>query len=366
MPGLRSGVTVLIAVCMGAHSRAEEPQQLLLYVAAPGVRNYTEWGGAGLVVFDVRDGYRFVRRIETPASRREEPENIKGICAHAASQSLYFTTLTRLYRVDLATDATLYERELPGGCDRLNITPDGKWLYVPSLEREHWHVVDAATGNVSTRLVTNSQAHNTICSLDGRWAYLAGRGSPVLAIADVATQSLARSCGPFSDKIRPFTVNGRGTLVYVTVDNLLGFELGDLTAGKPLARVEVQGFKLGKPARHGCPSHGIALSPDEREIWVCDAVNRRLHVFDATQSPPRQGASIALREEPGWVSFSLDGRRVYASTGEVIDAATKQVVAALADEQGRQVHSEKLLEIAFEGRRAVAAANQFGVGQVTK
>ena len=45
--------------------------------------------------------------------------------------------------------------------------------------------------------------------------------------------------------------------------------------------------------------YGI-FSPDEREVWVCDAANRRVHVFDATVMPPRQVTSIALREEPGW------------------------------------------------------------------
>ena len=44
--------------------------------------------------------FAFVKRIETPASRLAKPENIKGICAHAATARLYFTTLTRLYCPD--------------------------------------------------------------------------------------------------------------------------------------------------------------------------------------------------------------------------------------------------------------------------
>ena len=31
----------------------------------PGTRNYVEYGGVGLLVFDIDDGYRFVRRIPT-------------------------------------------------------------------------------------------------------------------------------------------------------------------------------------------------------------------------------------------------------------------------------------------------------------
>jgi hypothetical protein len=147
---------------------------------------------------------------------------------------------------------------------------------------------------------------------------------------------------------------------------LLGFEVGDLTTGKALHRVEVQGYKQGPIKRHGCPSHGIGLTPDEKELWISDAANMHMHVFDATAMPPGQVASIQLRDEPGWVTFSLDGKFAYPSTGEVIDTATKRVIATLSDEQGRAVQSEKLLEIDFEGDRPIRAGDQFGLGRVTR
>jgi len=89
-----------------------------------------------------------------------------------------------------------------------------------------------------------------------------------------------------------------------------------------------------------------------------------MHVFDATASPPSQVASIAVREEPGWITFSIDGHYAYPSTGDVIDVDTRKIVTGLTDEQGTAVHSEKLLEIDFEGNRAVRAGCQFGVGAV--
>jgi hypothetical protein len=170
--------------------------------------------------------------------------------------------------------------------------------------------------------------------------------------------------GPFGGSIRPFTVNGTKTRCFITVNDLLGFEVGDLTTGKVLHRVEVQGFHKGPTRRHGCPSHGIGLTPDEREIWVCDAANSRVHVFDASSTPPRQVAGIQLREQPGWVSFSLDGRFAYPSTGDVVDTKTKKVITGLQDEAGRAVHSEKLLEVVVKGGIPVRAGDQFGLGRV--
>jgi hypothetical protein len=78
--------------------------------------------------------------------------------------------------------------------------------------------------------------------------------------------------------------------------------------------------------------------------------------------PPKQVASIKLREQPGWVTFTLDGQYAYASTGEVIDTKTKRIAAALADETGRQVHSEKLLEIDFVDGQPARSGDQFGIG----
>jgi hypothetical protein len=126
----------------------------------------------------------------------------------------------------------------------------------------------------------------------------------------------------------------------------------------------VQGFKTGPVKRHGCPSHGIGLTPDEKEIWVVDAFNQQVHVFDNTVEPPRQGPSFSVREQPGWVTFSLDGKFGYPSTGEVVDVASKKIMTALADEEGRPVHSEKMVEIDFRDGKPVAVGDQFGVGRV--
>jgi hypothetical protein len=45
-------------------------EQHLLYVANPGTRNYVEYGGVGITVFDIDQNYKFVRRIPTGPSPR--------------------------------------------------------------------------------------------------------------------------------------------------------------------------------------------------------------------------------------------------------------------------------------------------------
>jgi len=350
-----------------AAERRNVAERKLLYVAAPGIRDYLEYGGHGILVFDIEAGHKFVKRIPSAGlDEQGKPLNVKGICASAPTGRLYITTTRTLMCFDLVSEKLLWEKPYEGGCDRMAITPDGKIIYLPSLEKEHWHVIDALSGEIIKKIITNSGAHNTVIGLDGRHAYLAGLKSPLLRVTDTKTHEVIREIGPFGNFVRPFTINGRQTRCFVNVNDLLGFEIGDLRSSKMLHRVEVQGFEKGPVKRHGCPSHGIALTHDEKEIWLCDSANRRLHIFDNTVTPPKQVASLEVRDEPGWVTFSINGRYAYPSTGEVIEVKTRKTVADLTDEKGAAVQSEKLLEIDFAGGRPVLAGNQFGLGAVER
>ena len=343
---------------------APEAARHFLYVAEPGIRNYVEYGGVGVLVYDMGQRHRFVRRIPTfDVPPGTEPENVKGIAAHAATSRLYVTTHKRLAAFHLATDRMLWSRAYEGGCDRLAVSPDGRTLYVPSFEGPHWNVIDAMTGDVIEKVVTNSGAHNTVSGPAGANVYLAGLKSPKLFVLDAASRKVVREIGPFSNMVRPFTVNGSETVCLVNVNELLGFEMGDLKTGRMLYRVEVPGYNKGPVKRHGCPSHGVGFTPDESEIWVSDGANSAMHVFDATKTPPAYKETIRLRDQPGWITFSVDGRYAYPSTGEVIDTATKKIVATLSDEKGRMVQSEKVVEVVFDGSRVASTGDQFGIGR---
>jgi DNA-binding beta-propeller fold protein YncE len=355
---------VLIAAASVRPATRAAVEHHFLYVAEPGIRNYVEYGGVGVIVYDIDAGYKFVRRFptqEVPAG--QEPENVKGIAASAATGRLYVTTIRRLMAFDLKTDKKLWDKEMPGGADRLAVSPDGRTLYVPTLEGPQWNVVDAMTGDMRAGVVTNSGAHNTIYGSDGKRVYLAGLKSPMLKVADPSTNTVVQEIGPFANVIRPFTINGSQTRAYVNVNDLLGFEVGDMTTGKVLQHVEVQGFQKGEVKRHGCPSHGIALTPDEKELWLSDGHNSAVHVFDMTSPTPKQIATIKVRDQPGWITFRMDGKHVWPSTGEIVDAKTKKIVATLTDEQGRIVQSEKIVEVVFDGNRVVRTGDQFGIGQ---
>jgi hypothetical protein len=362
----RFSTLALLIVGLIAQITLAAAERRLLYVATPGIRDYLEYGGHGVIVFDIDNGHKFVKRIPLAGlDENGKPLNVKGVAAHAGTKRLYVTTTRTLTALDLQSEKILWEKSYAGGCDRLALSPDGKIIYMPSLEQGHWHVVDATTGGVIKRIETAAGAHNTIYSRDGTFCYLAGLRSPLLRVADTKTHIVVKEIGPFGNFIRPFTVNGAGTLCYINENGLLGFEIGDLNTGKVLHRIEVKDFEVGPTKRHGCPSHGIGLTPDEKEIWLTDAHNRRLHLYDNTVMPPKYIQSIELRDEPGWVTFTIDGQYAYPSTGDIIDVKTRKIIGGLTDEKGTAVQSEKLLEIDFADGHPTRAGDQFGIGRQT-
>ncbi|HXD78131.1 MAG TPA: hypothetical protein VN616_10015 [Puia sp.] len=342
-----------------------QAQERYLYVAVPGVRDYVGFGGHGVLVFDINNHHRFVKRIRTRGYHGNgEPSNVKGIAVSIPLHSLYVSTLETLERIDLETDSILWEKKFDGGCDRMAVSPDGLTMWLPSLENAFWNVVDCKTGNIIKKIPVYKRAHNTIYGRNGDLVYLDDIASPWLFIGDARRNEVVRKVGPFSNNIRPFTVDGREDRVFVTVDSLLGFEVGDLKKGTKIAQIAVMGWEPGHVKRHGDPSHGIGLTPDEKEIWLCDGHNMRLHVFSA-KPPYRQLTTIPVQDLPGWVTFSIDGKYAYPSSGEVIDVKTRRILTTLKDEHYNSVQSEKMLEIDFAGGRPVRSGNQFGIGAVT-
>src|SRR5438093_13258158 len=103
-----------LASVSGPHTPSAEHH--FLYVAEPGIRNYVEYGGVGVLVYDMDRNYSFVRRIPSQdVPEGTAPENVKGIAASAATGRLYVTTFGRVMAFDLTTDRKLWDRTYKGG-----------------------------------------------------------------------------------------------------------------------------------------------------------------------------------------------------------------------------------------------------------
>ena len=56
----------------------------------------------------------------------------------------------------------------------MSIAPDGSYLYLSSLEKDHWNVVAAKDGTFLAKINPETRSHNTIVGRNGMNTYLAG------------------------------------------------------------------------------------------------------------------------------------------------------------------------------------------------
>jgi DNA-binding beta-propeller fold protein YncE len=346
----------------------------LIYLTTPGTLEGTwDQNGTGIIVLDPTNNWSFVKRIptwEVPAS--SFPMQVAGVTASPATNMIYVAARGKLGAWDLKTEKMAWENVYDGlCCERPQIAADGSFMYVGADQaKDFWYVVNPKTGALLTKVVSpkSPNAHNLNLSYDDKLAFMSPNGK-VMGVSETASHKLVKTI-EFPDNVRPFVLNHDSTLIYSNLNNLLGFVIADVKTGQMLHRVEVTSYNWKEKwdvsprprIPHGCPSHGIMLTYDEREVWVSDGISDYIHIFDNTVSPPKQVASIKTAAGAYWLMPSLDGTLVYSSSAEVFDIKSRKRVGELKDEYGRPIYSEKLLDMLFVDGKLVEVANQFGNG----
>jgi hypothetical protein len=353
----------------------------LIYIATPGGESdepdSTVKNGEGIIVLDAKAGYAFVKRIplqNLPAPL--SPEEVSAMMADPVTNMLYISTRGHLIAMDLATEKVVWNNTYEPGtcCERGQITPDGLTLEVGSNLKDFHRVIDARTGAVKGVIQTPKSMfnHNMGMSADGKTVFDAPNGV-TMTVADMATMKATNTI-TFDDHVRVFVINHDASRVYANLNNLLGFEIADSKTGKIIKRVEAPAemwkAKWADPNQHffghGSAQHGLALTPDESEIWVTDDINNQMLIYDNEGQDNWKldpAKTIKLEHASNWVTMGLDGKIALSSSGDVIDVKAHKIIAQLKDERGNLIHSEKFLELAFDNNgHLMRAENQFAEG----
>ncbi len=382
VPQMSAGVFMLSVTAGGKSSNA-----LPLSISNPTPVQHYEYVFplGGIYVYDMDNAFKLVKQIPLPL-----PSAVRGVADSPATHTLYlsyggdgdFHGNGSMLAFDLLTEKVLWNVDYPTGIDSMAVTPDGKTIYMPTGELSPgntWNVIDASNGKVIGSISAGTGPHNTVVSLDGTRVYMGPRYSNNLVVASTATNTVIRNIGPLVSSVRPFTINGKQTLAFTTATGFLGFQVSDINTGKVLYTVPVAGFTVPSNTTLTAPSHGISLSPDEKEIWLMDATNSHVHVFDVSGLPgtaPKQVADLPTRsmqgiedpcdydcERDGWVQHSRDGRYVFVgNSGDVFDTTTRKVVINLDPLYNTRKH----LEIDWQNGLPISTTTRQGMGYVTQ
>ncbi|MGZ6281412.1 MAG: YncE family protein, partial [Ktedonobacteraceae bacterium] len=285
-----------------------------------------------------------------------------------------------LLKYDLIHNQVVWTQNYSFGIDSGAITPDGSTIYMPDGEAAYdgtWHIINTSDGSIKGTIftVTGNAAHNTIVGFSGQHVYLGGLNNPTFFVASTSTNKISETIGPLVGGVRPFTINGSESLVFTTHTGFLGFQVSNLNTGKILYTVPVNGFTA--PAG-STSTHGISISPDEKELYLIDTPNSYVHVFNISGLPtnaPTQVANIQLNpamggtESPciydcgkeGWLSHVADGRyAIVGDSGDVIDTTTRTIAYYLPTVS----NTRKFLEVDWQNGHPIFTTSRTGLGYV--
>ncbi len=271
-----------------------------------------------------------------------------GIAAPKSQKLLYVATEGEdhgLTIVDTVQDKAIKRVHAIGKRpNEIDVTSDGRYVYIPIRSECRYEVFDTAEEKVIAKIPVMGFPHNVVVSPDDRFMYLSaydrgGRSveearqagecttlNKKIYVVDTANHKVAATIGT-EEAPRPIAVSADGKRLYANTDNLMGFVALDLEERKLLHRVvyELSEDERATPSR----SHGIGVTPDNKEVWSTNINHGFVHVFDVTQNPPKQIAKLKTGRTPLWLTMTPDGKTVYIAntaddTVSVFDAAAKK------------------------------------------
>jgi YVTN family beta-propeller protein len=252
--------------------------------------------------------------------------------AASADGRHFFTSVEgdqTLLVIDTRTDKVVKSVKLSGLPNQCAVTPDGKVVGVPIRGGDSVDLVDVAQGRVVKNLPVKVP-HNCYNARRNDHLWVTSMGAHKVHLIDIKTQSYLAEV-PVGGVPRPLAVTRDEKTLYCALSDLHGFVIADIGQRKAVQTVELPALPPGVkfPVPH-TPTHGLELTPDEKELWVTSCGTDAVHVFDT--SARKIVAKVGVGRGPNWVTFSPDGTfccvsNMLSDDVSILDVAQRKEVA---------------------------------------
>jgi YVTN family beta-propeller protein len=241
----------------------------------------------------------------------------------------------RVAVIDTATDRVTASIPTTGRPNQLAVTPDGRFVYVAIADRGVADVIDTAAGKVVQSVEVGRHPHNCYCPAGSKHVYVTSIAERRVCAFDFNHGHRLTQTVTFDGNVRPLCVTRDEKRLFVALEGLHGFGWADLTTGREVERVK---RPLPPPEDRSkfayLDTHGLELTPDNRELWVTSFIGNGLMVFDVTGSMPRYETTVPVGDGPNWLTFSPDGRFAYAANAgansiSIVDTTARKAVAEI-------------------------------------
>lgn len=219
---------------------------------------------------------------------------------------------------------------LSGRPNNIAISPDGRRVYVGIIQAPGGvDVIDTASLQDIKTLPTKGSIHNTYVTPDGKFIVAGSIAGKTVNVIDAQTDRTAWTL-QMDMGVRPmaFSRNPDGSTkwIFVQLSDLNGFAVVDFATHKEIRRIENPPLPPGKsPVPAGAdPSHGMAVTPDNKTLVVCSRLNNALYAY-ALPDLKLRGAADLGGKGAAWVTLTPDGKTAYVAMAVTNDVSVVDV-----------------------------------------
>jgi YVTN family beta-propeller protein len=265
-------------------------------------------------------------------------KRVHGVCAQADGAKLFTTIESEktLKVVDTATNEVTATIALTGRPNQCAATPDGHYVGVPIRDVGGIDIIDIKLEKV-VKVLPVKAPHNAYNTGRNDVLYISSMGDNQINRIDLKTME-------YTDKIptggipRPYAVSKDEKTLYVALSDYHGFEVVSIPDKKEIARVDLP---PAPPAdcelEPHTETHGLALTPDGKELWVTSLADGGVYVYDIATKKFSKEISTGMC--PNWIAFTPDGKYATVSNSgsnstSIINTKTQEVAATVKVGEG--------------------------------
>jgi len=240
---------------------------------------------------------------------------------------------------DVKTMKVIQRIPLSGHPNNISMSKDGKRVYVGIIQAPGGvDVIDTASMKNVKTLPTKGSIHNTYVTPDGKYVVAGSIAGKTINVFDQKTEESAWVL-ELDLGIRPMTFSsnpdGSTKWLFAQLSAFNGFAVVDFATHKELKRVPNPPLPAGrKEVPEGSdPSHGMAVTPDQKTLIVCSRLNNALYSYSLPELN-LQGTTFLGGMGAAWVTLTPDGKTAYVAnpvTNNVsaVDIKTMKEVALI-------------------------------------
>jgi len=334
----RGALTALAGVLLGTASFS------FLAAQEANVAVYAGMKGAAKLRIVQTNGAGDTVSIIDPATNKVVAE-VKGVEAtHGATVSMDGSRIyvTEEYQksltvIDGKTLQVSKRVPLSGVPNLVQVTPDGKRLYVSITQ--NWNdlssfpeikanpsggidVIDAASLEKVKTIALRGGIHDLNVTPDGKFLLAGGsRGAKppanAMFVIDTKTNEVARTV-TMSPAPSPMAItkksDGSTDKVYAQLGGLNGFQVVDFGTGVRTGEIKLPDIAPAQQNPHGgpAPSHGIAVTADQKTLLVNSRLNSSLYAYSLPDLALRGTAKLGGKGA-GWLVVTPDSKTAYVA-----------------------------------------------------